>query len=106
LNNVLDITGAVSAYQLVIFTERIFIFLVGEKSTKLDRNGQEQSKKLTYQGTTLNNGSDGLVCTSSNELFALAAFSYQSPKYVYKINKENGEMQRINGFDVAKITLA
>jgi hypothetical protein len=77
---------------------------VGEIS--LFQIGQEQSKKLKSQGKTLNNGCDGLVCTSANELFALVAFRYESPKHVDKINKDNGEIETIKGFDVAKITLA
>lgn len=77
---------------------------IGE--TSLSEIGQEESKKLKSQGKTLNNGCDGLVCTSSNELFALVAFRYESPKYLHRINKDNGEMERIKGFNVAKITLA
>jgi hypothetical protein len=77
---------------------------VGE--TSLSQIGQEESKKLKSEGKTLNNGSDGLVCTSSNELFALVAFRYQYPKHLHRINKDNGEMERIKGFDVAKIALA
>ncbi|MBD2678609.1 MULTISPECIES: hypothetical protein [Nostoc] len=77
---------------------------VGEIS--LSQIGQKQSKKLKSQGQALNNGCDGLVCTLSNELFALVAFRYESPKHVDKINKDTGEMQTIIGFDVAKITLA
>lgn len=74
--------------------------------TSLSQIDKGESKKLTYQGATFNNGSDGLVCTSSNELFTLIGFRYQSPKYLNKINKDTGETERINGFDVAKITLA
>ncbi|BAY75310.1 hypothetical protein NIES25_17530 [Nostoc linckia NIES-25] len=77
---------------------------VGEIS--LFQIGQEQSKKLKSQGQALNNGCDGLVCTSSNELFALVGFRYESPQHVDKINKDNGEMETIKGFNVAKITLA
>ncbi|MBD2533764.1 hypothetical protein H6G97_31095 [Nostoc flagelliforme FACHB-838] len=77
---------------------------VGE--TSLSEIGQEESKKMKSQGKTLNNGCDGLICTSSNELFALVAFRYEYPKYLHRINKGNGEMERIKGFDVAKITLA
>jgi hypothetical protein len=72
----------------------------------LSQIGQEQSTILKYRGIPLNDGSDGLVWTTSNELFALVAFRYESPKYVYRINRNTGEMERISGFDVAKITLA
>jgi hypothetical protein len=74
--------------------------------TSLSQIDKGESKKLTYQGAAFNNGSDGLVCTSSNELFTLIGFRYQSPKYLNKINKDTGETERITGFDVAKITLA
>ncbi|MBW4605006.1 MAG: hypothetical protein KME29_37020 [Calothrix sp. FI2-JRJ7] len=74
--------------------------------TSLSQIDKGESKKLTYQSATFNNGSDGLVCTSSNELFTLIGFRYQSPKYLNKINKDTGETERISGFDVAKITLA
>ncbi|MDZ8188984.1 MAG: hypothetical protein RMX96_29540 [Nostoc sp. ChiSLP02] len=68
--------------------------------------GEKRSTKLKTQGKILNNGCDGLVYTSSNELFALVSFRYESPKHVDKINQETGEIEPIKGFDVAKITLA
>lgn len=71
----------------------------------LSQIGQEQSTILKYRGIPLNDGCDGLVWTPSNELFALVAFRYESPKYVYRINRSTGEIERIQGFDVAKIAL-
>lgn len=74
--------------------------------TSLSKISQQQSKKLKYKNQIFNNGCDGLICTSSNELFALVAFRYEYPKHIDKINQDSGETERIRSFDVAKIALA
>ncbi|MBD2448888.1 hypothetical protein H6G76_17340 [Nostoc sp. FACHB-152] len=71
----------------------------------LSQIGDKQSKQLKYRGMSMNDGCDGLVWTPSNELYALLAFRYESPKYLHRINRSTGEMERIQGFDVAKIAL-
>lgn len=73
----------------------------------LFRIDQEQSIRLSFRGSPWTNGFSGLVCSSSNQLFALGALRYESPKYLHTINLSTGEMNRIeNGFDVNTITLA
>lgn len=86
----------------------IFYGIATEKTgeTNLFQVGQEQSKILQFKGSSWNNGFSGLVCSGSNQLFALGGLRYESPFYLHIINKDNGEIQRIEmGFDVAAITV-
>jgi hypothetical protein len=84
----------------------IFYGITTEKTgeTSLFQVGQEQSKILKFNGSSWNNGFSALVCSSSNQLFALGGLRYESPFYLHLIDKNNGEIQRIEmGFDVATI---
>lgn len=81
----------------------------------VDRTGETSIVQIDNKGQTIplrfndqpwNSGFSGLVCSASNELFALGARRYESPKYIHSINKNTGVMTRIPiGFDVAKITM-
>lgn len=75
--------------------------------TNLFQVGKEQSKKLKFKDLPWNNGFNGLVCTSSNQLIALGGRRYEYPRFLHFLNKDNGEIQRIEkAFDVDAITVA
>lgn len=67
--------------------------------------GKDQTIPLTFNGQPWNSGFSGLACSSSNELFALGARRYESPKYLHTINKITGVITRIKDFDVARIAI-
>lgn len=84
----------------------IFYGIATEKTgeTYLFQVGQEQSKLIKFGGAAWNNGFNGLVCSGSNQLFGLSGLRYESPLYLHLIDKNTGEIQRIEkGFDVAAI---
>ena len=61
---------------------------------------------LTFQGDVWNNGLASLVCSASNQLFALGAPRGSWPNGVYVVDAAGGSMIRIGDFDVASLTLA
>ncbi|MBP5973876.1 hypothetical protein HW132_14295 [Brasilonema sp. CT11] len=71
----------------------------------LQINSKNQTTPLTFNAQPWNSGFSGLVCSSSNELFALGARKYESPKYLHTINKSTGVITRIKDFDVARIAI-
>lgn len=71
----------------------------------LQINSKNQTTPLTFNAQPWNSGFSGLVCSSSNELFALGARRYESPKYLHTINKSTGVITRIKDFDVARIAI-
>lgn len=74
----------------------------GETSlVQIDNKGQ--TIPLRFEGQPWNSGFSRLVCSASNQLYALGARRYESPKYLHSIDKKTGEISRIKQFDVAKI---
>lgn len=72
--------------------------------TSLVQIDQGQTIPLRFNDQPWNSGFSGLVCSASNQLYALGARRYESPKYLHSINKNTGVITRIPiGFDVAKI---
>jgi hypothetical protein len=77
----------------------------GQTSLVQINKGKDQTTPLTFNGQPWNSGFSGLACSSSNELFALGARRYESPKYLHTINKITGVITRIKDFDVARIAI-
>jgi hypothetical protein len=65
----------------------------------------EKQIPLTFQGQPWISGFSGLVC-SSGVLYALGARRYESPKYLHSINKDTGELTRLQAFDVVTIAIS
>ena len=78
----------------------------GETSLVQINKGKDQTTPLSFNAQPWNSGFSGLVCSSSNELFALGARRYESPKYLHAINKSTGVITRIKDFDVARIAIS
>jgi hypothetical protein len=64
------------------------------------------SVQLSYLGEVWNNGLASLVCSATNQLFALGAMRGKWPNGVHLIDTRDGSLTRIADFDVAKMTLA
>ncbi|MCC5659770.1 hypothetical protein LC608_22900 [Nostoc sp. XA010] len=62
--------------------------------------------QLKLNGKAWNNGLQSLVCSGTGQLLAFGAQRYETPNAVYNINKESGNMTRLQDFDAAQITLA
>ncbi|MDF5732588.1 MAG: hypothetical protein PUP92_32485 [Rhizonema sp. PD38] len=75
----------------------------GETSLVQINNGQ--STPLYFNDQAWNSGFSDLVCSSSNQLFALGARRYELTKYLHAIEKNTGVITRLRDFDVAKITI-
>jgi hypothetical protein len=77
----------------------------GETSLVQIDKGKDQTTPLRFEGQLWNNGFNSLVCSSSNELFALGARRYEAPLFLHSINKNTGVITRIRDFNVAKIAI-
>ncbi|HYX13697.1 MAG TPA: hypothetical protein VE944_04875 [Nostoc sp.] len=62
--------------------------------------------QLKLNGTAWNNGLQSLVCSATGQLLAFGAQRYETPNAVYSIDKNSGNMTRLQDFDAAQITLA
>lgn len=77
----------------------------GETSLVQIDKGKDQTTPLRFEGQLWNNGFNSLVCSSSNELFALGARRYEAPLFLHSMNKNTGVITRIRDFNVAKIAI-
>ncbi|MBD2775589.1 hypothetical protein [Iningainema tapete] len=71
----------------------------------IDNSGNQQTTPLIFNGQPWNSGFSSLVCSASNQLIALGARRYESPKYIHTIDKDSGVITRLTDFDVAKIAI-
>lgn len=62
--------------------------------------------QLKLNGKAWNNGLQSLVCSATGQLLAFGAQRYETPNAVYSIDKNSGNMTRLQDFDAAQITLA
>lgn len=60
---------------------------------------------VTFEGAVWENGFNSLICADDNELYALGARRYETPKFMHRVNKKTGNLKRLGGFDVATITV-
>jgi hypothetical protein len=68
------------------------------------KEGQKTTLKL--EGQPWNSGFIGLVCSASNQLFAVGARRYEFPNYIHLIDGKTGELKRLTAFNVSKIAIA
>ena len=75
---------------------------------QLDSNQKSPIRlaQLKLNGKAWNNGLQSLVCSGAGELLAFGAQRYETPNAVYSIDKNSGNMTRLQDFDAAQITLA
>ena len=64
-----------------------------------------QTTPLRYNNQPWNSGFSDLVCSPSNQLFALGAGRYEPSKYLHTIDQNTGVITRLKGFNVARITI-
>ncbi|MEH1825477.1 MAG: hypothetical protein V7L22_08915 [Nostoc sp.] len=62
--------------------------------------------QLKVDGKAWNNGLQNLICSGTGQLLAFGAMRYQTPNAVYSIDKNSGNMTRLEDFDVTQIALA
>ncbi|MEH1831231.1 MAG: hypothetical protein V7L29_03900 [Nostoc sp.] len=62
--------------------------------------------QLKLNGRAWNNGLQSLVCSATGQLLAFGAMRYEAPNAVYSIDKNTGNMTRVQDFDASQITLA
>ncbi|MEH2379652.1 MAG: hypothetical protein V7K27_12335 [Nostoc sp.] len=75
---------------------------------QLDSNQKNPIRlaQLKLNGQAWNNGLQSLVCSATGQLMAFGAMRYQTPNVVYSIDKNTGNMTRLQDFDATQITLA
>ncbi|BBD67156.1 hypothetical protein NIES4072_55510 [Nostoc commune NIES-4072] len=75
---------------------------------QLDSNQKSPIRlaQLKLNGRAWNNGLQSLVCSGAGQLLAFGAQRYETPNAVYSIDKNSGNMTRLQDFDAAQITLA
>ncbi|MEH2136467.1 hypothetical protein [Nostoc sp.] len=75
---------------------------------QLDSNQKKpiELAQLKVDGKALNNGLQSLVCSATGQLLAFGAMRYETPNVVYSVDKNSGNMTRLQNFDVTQITLA
>ncbi|MEH2063325.1 MAG: hypothetical protein V7K50_13860 [Nostoc sp.] len=74
---------------------------------QLDSNQKKPIRlaQLKFDGKAWNNGLQSLVCSATGQLLAFGAMRYESPNAVYSVDKNSGNMTRLQDFDTAQITL-
>jgi hypothetical protein len=79
-----------------------------EKSgiTSLYQIKEGQTNPLKLDGQPWNSGFIGLVCSASNQLFAVGARRYEFPNYIHLIDTQTGNLKRLTAFDVSKIAIS
>ena len=75
---------------------------------QLDSNQKNPIRlgQLKLNGQAWNNGLQSLVCSGTGQLLAFGAMRYETPNAVYSVDKNSGNMTRLQDFDAAQITLA
>ncbi|QFS47553.1 hypothetical protein GXM_05045 [Nostoc sphaeroides CCNUC1] len=75
---------------------------------QLDSNQKSPIRlaQLKFNGQAWNNGLQSLVCSGTGQLLGFGALRYETPNAVYSIDKNSGNMTRLQDFDAAQITLA
>ncbi|MEH2275071.1 MAG: hypothetical protein V7K40_09880 [Nostoc sp.] len=75
---------------------------------QLDSNQKNPIRlaQLKLNGKAWNNGLQSLVCSATGQLIAFGALRYETPNVVYSVDKNSGNMTRLQDFDAAQITLA
>ncbi|MDZ7955244.1 hypothetical protein [Nostoc sp. DedQUE09] len=79
----------------------------GETSlVQLDPNQKKPIRlgQLKVNGQAWNNGLQSLVCSTTGELLAFGAMRYETPNAVFIVDKNSGNMTRLQDFDSAQIT--
>ncbi|MEH1841959.1 MAG: hypothetical protein V7L20_25315 [Nostoc sp.] len=118
-------TGEISAISRVKFPKderasnlaqcpdgKLYTSLVGLNGdttlVQLDSNQKSPIRlaQLKLNGKAWNNGLQSLVCSGAGQLLAFGAQRYETPNAVYSIDKNSGNMTRLQDFDAAQITLA
>ncbi len=75
---------------------------------QLDSNQKKPIRlgQLQVNGQAWNNGLQSLVCSGTGQLLAFGAMRYQTPNTVYSVDKNSGNMTRLEDFDATQIALA
>ncbi|MEH2082744.1 MAG: hypothetical protein V7K89_23020 [Nostoc sp.] len=75
---------------------------------QLDSNQKKPIKlgQLKVNGQAWNNGLQSLVCSATGQLLAFGAMRYETPNAVYIVDKNSGNMTRLQDFDTTQITRA
>ncbi|MEH1929513.1 hypothetical protein [Nostoc sp.] len=75
---------------------------------QLDSNQKNPIRlgQLQVNGQAWNNGLQSLVCSGTGQLLAFGALRYQTPNTVYSVDKNSGNMTRLEDFDATQIALA
>ncbi len=84
----------------------LYAIAVGQRGeTSLVQLDGGQTTPLSFNDQPWNSGFSNLVCSPSNQLFALGSRRYESPQYLHTIDQNTGVITRLRDFDVAKITI-
>ncbi|MEH2199368.1 hypothetical protein [Nostoc sp.] len=62
--------------------------------------------QLKVDDKAWNNGLQSLVCSATGQLLAFGAMRYEIPNAIYSVDKNSGNMTRLQNFDTTQITLA
>ncbi|AVH69453.1 hypothetical protein [Nostoc sp. 'Lobaria pulmonaria (5183) cyanobiont'] len=75
---------------------------------QLDSNQKKPIRlgQLKVNGQAWNNGLQSLVCSATGQLLAFGAMRYETPNAVYIVDKNSGNMTRLQNFDTTQITRA
>ncbi|MBN4000867.1 hypothetical protein [Nostoc sp. LPT] len=75
---------------------------------QLDSNQKKPIRlgQLKVNGQAWNNGLQSLVCSATGQLLAFGAMRYETPNAVYIVDKNSGNMTRLQDFDTTQITRA
>jgi hypothetical protein len=60
---------------------------------------------LKHNGKRWDNGLDSLVCSPTQQFFALGALRYEYPKALYSVEASSGAMTKLVAFDATKMTM-
>ena len=84
----------------------LYAIAVGQKGeTNLVQIDRGQTTPLRYNNQPWNSGFSDLVCSPSNQLFALGAGRYELSKYLHTIDENTGLITRLKNFNVARIAI-
>ncbi|MBE9104677.1 hypothetical protein IQ229_06895 [Nostoc cf. edaphicum LEGE 07299] len=75
---------------------------------QLDPNQKKPIRlgQLKVNDRAWNNGLQSLVCSATGQLLAFGAMRYETPNAVFIVDKNTGNMTRLQDFDAAQITRA
>lgn len=91
---------------------KLYTSLVGEAGdttlVQIDSNQKKPIRlgQLKFNGQAWNNGLQSLVCSATGQLLAFGAMRYEIPNAVYSVDKNTGNMTRLQDFDTTQIALA